>query len=316
MIKKNTDIAVVGAGGMGGLFGAILSENGLDVVLIDSNRKHVEVIESNGLIIEGYGGKRTIRIPATSDPSLLKSANLILFQCKAYSTLDATKSIRHLVNENSVCISFQNGLGNEETISEELGSDKVLGGLTAMAGLFLGPGRIKDFSRVPSYIGELHGGTSIRVEEIAKKLTNSGLETHVSENIRKEIWKKLLGNISLSAISGLTNLTSASSMKIPELKSASILALDEAFEVAETCGISLNYNEVINGIELISKPGGTGNNKSSLCVDLLNNRPTEVDYIYGEVIRIAEKKGKNTPVLKVLHALVKGVEENSKSKNL
>jgi len=312
MIHKNPDIAVIGAGGMGGLFGSILFENGVDVVLIDSNREHVNYIKSNGLIIDGFRGKRSIKIPATTDPSYLESANLILFHCKAYSTRDAAVSIRHVLHKNSVCISFQNGLGNEEIIAEELGQDKVLGGLTAMAGLLEGPGRIRDFSRVPSYIGEMHGGTSIRVKKISEKLSKSGLETYFSENIRREIWKKLLGNISLSAISGLTNLTSASSMQIPELKSVSLQAMDEAFEVAKACGISLDHNEVINGIELISKPGGTGENKSSLCVDLLNQRKTEVDSIYGEIIKFADKKRIKTPTLKVFHALVKGVESNYK----
>ena len=310
MKKKNTDIAIVGAGGMGALFGSILSENGLDVVLIDPNREHVESIESNGLKIEGFGGNRTVRIPATSDASELESANLLFFQCKAQGTRDASRSIRHLLHENSVCISFQNGLGNEEVIAEEIGADKVLGGLTAMAGLLLGPGRIRDFSRVPSYIGEMHGGPSERVASIAEKLTFSGLETHTSEDIFHEIWKKLLGNISMSAVSGLTNLTSATIMSIPELKPVCLQAMEEAFKVAVASGISLDREAVLRGMELISQSGGTGDNKSSLCVDLLNHRQTEVDSIYGGVIKLAEEKGIGTPTLKVLHALVKGVEQN------
>jgi len=312
MKKKNTDIAIVGAGGMGALFGSILSENGLDVVLIDPNREHVESIESNGLKIEGFGGNRTVRIPATSDASELESANLLFFQCKAQGSRDASRSIRHLLHENSVCISFQNGLGNEEVIAEEVGADKVLGGLTAMAGLLLGPGRIRDFSRVPSYIGEMHGGPSERVASIAEKLTCSGLETHISEDIFQEIWKKLLGNISMSAVSGLTNLTSATIMSIPELKPVCLQAMEEAFKVAVASGISLDREAVLRGMELISQSGGTGDNKSSLCVDLLNHRETEVDSIYGGVIKLAEEKGIGTPTLKVLHALVKGVEQNFK----
>ena len=279
-------------------------------MLIDSNREHIESVESKGLKIEGFGGNRTIRIPATSDPSELESANLLLFQCKSHGTRDAARSIRHLLHENSVCISFQNGLGNEEVIAEEVGADKVLGGLTAMAGLLLGPGRIRDFSRVPSYIGEMHGGPSERVASIAEKLTYSGLETHTTENISHEIWKKLLGNISMSAISGLTNQTSAAVMRIPELKSVCLQAMEEAFEVALASGILLDRDAVLSGMELISQPGGTGDNKSSLCVDILNHRPTEVDSIYGGVIQFAEEKGIETPTLKVLHALVKGVEEN------
>ena len=117
-------------------------------------------------------------------------------------------------------------MGNEEVIAEEVGEEKVLGGLTAMAGLLLGPGRIRDFSRVPSYIGEMHGGTSERVSSIAEKLTCAGLETHTSEDIFHEIWKKLLGNISMSAVSGLTNLTSATIMNIPELKPVCLQAME------------------------------------------------------------------------------------------
>lgn len=213
----HTDIAVVGAGGMGALFGAILAEGGLDVVLIDTNRDHVRSIQAHGLNREGYAGERTQNIPATSNVSEIESANLILFQCKAYSTQSAARSVRHLVKENSICISFQNGLGSEELIAEEVGAEQVLGGVTAMAGHLLAPGCIRDFSRVPSYIGEMEGGVTERVTRISEKLTNAGLEMRASGNIKQEIWKKLLGNIPNSTISGLTNLTSATVQSIPVL---------------------------------------------------------------------------------------------------
>lgn len=308
MSTKHTDVAVVGAGAMGALFGAILAEEGLDVVLIDTNRDHVRSIQTHGLKIEGYGGERTQNIPATSDASEIESANLILFQCKAYSTQSAARSVRHLVKENSVCISFQNGLGNEELIAKAVGAERVLGGVTAMAGHLLAPGRIRDFSRVPSYVGEIEGGITERVTWISEKLTNAGLEMRASGNIKQEIWKKLLGNISNSAISGLTNLTSATVQSIPVLKSVSLQAIGEAFEVAQASEIQLDWEAVIKGMELISQAGGTGDNKPSLLVDLLNKRQTEVDYIYGSVIRMAEEKGIQTPTLKVLHALIKGIE--------
>ncbi len=311
MHKKNTDIAIIGAGGMGALFGAILAENGLEVVLIDNNEKHVEAINSEGLKIEGYEGVQTMMIPATSRFSDLESADLLFFQCKAYGTRDAARSARCFCHENSVCISFQNGLGNEEIIAEELGSDRVLGGLTTMAGMLLEPGRIRDFSRspslpngVPSYIGEMQGGASERVAGIAEKLTKAGLQTHASDDIRLEIWKKLMGNIAMAAMSGLTNLTIATALGIPELKSISLQAL----EVARACGIMLDREAVLKGLELISIPGGTGDNKSSMCVDLLNRRPSELDFIYGKVIRLGEEKGIRTPTLKTLHALFKVAE--------
>jgi 2-dehydropantoate 2-reductase len=308
MMNLHTDIAVVGAGAMGALFGSILAENGLDVALIDINEEHVDAMRSEGLKIEGYGGDRTLRMAATSNPNELESANLLLFQCKGYGTRDAARSVKHLLHDKSVCISFQNGLGNEEVIGEEVGIEYVLGGVTPMGAMLLGPGRVRDFSRVPSFIGELHGGPSDRVSAIAEKFTGAGLETHASENIRSDIWKKLLGNISQSAISGLTNLTAAALNRVPELRLLSLEAMEEAFAVAEACGVGLDREEVLKGMETISTPGGTGDNKSSLCVDLLNQRPTEVDFIYGSVIDLGEERGLHTPTLKGLHHLVKGVE--------
>ena len=313
MPEQDPEILIVGAGAMGALFGAILFENGRDVVLYDTNPEHVQAIQENGLKIEGFGGNRSVPIPATADPGQLKSAELLLFQCKAPGTRVAAQAVKHLIQEHSVCISFQNGLGNEEVISEELGQQHVLGGLTAMAAVLLGPGKLRDFSRVPSHIGEMQGGISERTEAIASRLSEAGLETHVSENMRHDIWKKLLGNISMSALSGLTDLTSASINAVPELKSISLQAMEEALDVAQACGIGLERESVIKGMEMISEPGGTGDNKSSLCVDLLNGRKTEVDFIYGIVIQRGEEKQVPTPTLRVLHGLVKGVEARNES---
>ena len=308
MPEQHPEILIVGSGAMGALFGAILFENGRNVVLYDTDHKHIQAIQKNGLQIKGFGGNRKVPIPATTDLSQLESAEILLFQCKAHGTRNAAQAVKHLIRDHSVCISFQNGLGNEEVISEELGHQYVLGGLTAMAAMLLGPGTLRDFSRVPSHIGEMQGKTSARTETIASRLSDAGLETHVSEDIRRDIWKKLLGNISMSALSGLTDLSSATVNAVPELKAISLKAMEEALDVAQACGIGLERESVIKGMEMISKPGGTGDNKSSLCVDLLNGRKTEVDFIYGSVIQRGEEKQVPTPTLRVLHGLVKGVE--------
>ena len=235
---------------------------------------------------------------------------MLLFQCKGNASREAAQRVKHLTTQGAVCISFQNGLGNEEVISEEVGSENVLGGLTTMAGFMTGPGQIHDFSRVPSYIGEMEGGISERSKLTAENLSKAGLETHAVPNIKLEIWKKLLGNISMSALSGLTNLKVAPLMAISELRAVSFQAMEEALSVGLALGLPLEKDAVVKGMEMISQPGGTGDNKSSLCVDLLNQRRSEVDFIYGKVIEIGESKGIPTPTLKTLHALVKGVESH------
>lgn len=310
MTDIETEIAIVGAGGMGALFGAILQEGGLGVVLVDTDAAHVAAIGENGLEITGFGGDRKVDMVATTDAGSIRRADVVLFQCKGHGTRDGARSVRHLVGAGAVCISFQNGLGNEEAIGAEIGAENVLGGLTAMAGHMLGPGRIRDFSRVPSYIGEMPGGLSERAERLAAMLTGAGLETHASADIRHDIWKKLLGNIAMSAVSGVTDLTSVEALRIPELKRTCLRALDEALAVAGSHGIELDRGEAVAGLDMITRPGGTGDNKSSLCVDILNKRPTEVDFIYGTVIAKARETGVPTPTLDTLLALVKGLESH------
>ena len=183
------DVVIIGAGGMGALFGSILQAGGLNVVLQDANLEHVEAIRREGLQIKGFGGDRKIKITAISDPSQIQSADLLLFQCKGNASREAAQRVKHLTQQGAVCISFQNGLGNEEGIAEQVGPENVLGGLTTMAGFMTGPGQIQDFSRVPSYIGEMECVISERSLSIAGKLSKAGLETHAVQNIQLEIWK-------------------------------------------------------------------------------------------------------------------------------
>ena len=310
MSVDSPSLIIAGAGGMGALFGAILKQGGLSVTLYDTDRAHVDAINDQGLRIVGYGGERQVAIPATHDIAGLMPVDLVLFQCKSHGTNAAAQALLPMVKQGAVCVSFQNGLGNEETIAEVVGEQHVLGGLTAMAGLRNGPGEVTDFSRVPSWIGEMNGGVSDRCIRIAAALTRAGLETHASSDIRKDIWKKLLGNIAMSAVSGTTNLTSAQCLALAPLKAICIRAMDEAHAVANSIGVALDREAALAGVEMISEPGGTGDNKSSLCVDLLNQRPTEVDFIYGSVIKLAHKNQVPVPTLETLAALVKGKESH------
>ena len=304
----NSEIVIVGAGGMGALFGAILLEGGLCVTLYDIDEAHVAEIKRKGLSIRGYGGDRRVRIRATSDAKELRSADLAIFQCKAYDTRVAANSVRHLAERGTLALSFQNGLGNEEILERTFGEGNVLGGLSSMAGLKLAPGEIKDFSRAPSYIGEFPRGKSDRSEALSSALTKAGLLTNPGEDITRLIWNKLLGNIAMSAVSGLTGMTQTQCLSVPELKALSFAAMREAMGVATAHGIELDTESAVRGLNLMTAPGGTGENKSSLCVDFENKRRTEVDYIYGAIIERGRQASVPTPTLNALSALVKGIE--------
>ena len=197
---------VVGAGAMGSLFGGLLAQHGLDVTLVDVWKQHVDAINSNGLRIVGHGGERTVRLKATSDAQSLREADVVLFQCKAFANETAARSVRHLFDGPTVAISFQNGLGNEETLGRIIGEPHMLAGLTAQGAIIESAGVVRNFGDLPTYIGELTGGNSERVRAIADAFTRHGLPTHASDDIKKLKWQKLLGNAALGAVSAATRL--------------------------------------------------------------------------------------------------------------
>ena len=306
----NPKIAVVGAGAMGCLFGGLLAEGGLDVILVDVLQEHVDRINRDGLRIVGYGGDRSIPVRATTEPSGLPAVDVLFVQCKAPYTKEAVRRVLHLLRDDSVAISFQNGLGNEENIGEVVGMERVLGGVTAQGAAVEGPGAVRNFGNLPTHIGEMGGGLSERSERIAAALDRAGLQTTAVPDIRQAIWKKLLANIAISPTSAIANMTIKQVFAVPELRETAFEALDEAVEVARAEGVELNAAETREVIDLIAGPTGTGDNKSSLCVDIINRRPCEIDVISGAVVQLGRKHDIPTPVNKTLVAAVKALESH------
>ena len=303
-------IAVVGAGAIGGLFGGLLRQGGLNVTLIDRWSEHVNAINQRGLAMTGHGGERSIAITATTDAASVGPVDVVIVQTKAMHTIEAVQAARGLFGPDTVAISFQNGLGNEENIGSTIGIERVLGGLTAQGAMVIRPGVVHNYSDLPSYIGELEGGLSARAERIAEAFTAAGLETHASGELRKMMWKKYLANVALSAASGSTNLNSQQMMAIPELKAVCIGAMEEAALVAAAEGILLTDTEKQEILAPLISPEGTGASKSSLCTDLLKERPTEIDTIAGAVVRLGREHGIATPINQTLVAVVKGKESH------
>jgi 2-dehydropantoate 2-reductase len=295
---------------MGGLFGGLLAEKGLDVTLVDSWGEHVAAIAARGLKVVGVGGDRAIKVKATGDAAAVRGADVVLFQCKAFANVAAAQSVKHLFTGRTVAISFQNGLGNEAVLAGVLGEANVMGGLTAQAGLVEAPGVVRNFGDLPTYIGEMAGGLSARATAIAAAFSRHGLPTSASADIKRDKWKKLLGNVALGAISAVTDMRSFEIMGVPELREIVFRTVDEAAAVAKAEGIALDVAEAREVLlKLVDTAGGgTGTAKSSMREDIVRRRRTEIDSIHGAVAQLARRHGLATPTIDAMVALVKGLQ--------
>ncbi|MGB0846480.1 MAG: ketopantoate reductase family protein [Thiolinea sp.] len=309
-MNDNPKLYVIGAGAMGSLFGGLLAEGGMDVTLVDVWQEHVDNINRDGLKMVGYGGDRFIPVRAVTSTAGMPQADIVFVQCKAVHSEEAVKAAQNIIADNTVFISFQNGLGNEEVIASVVGDDRVLGGLTAQGASIEGPGVVHNYAELPTWIGEMGGGVSERTAALSAVFSQHGLPTSPSENIRLDIWKKLMANVGISAASGISNLKIREIMAIPEMKATIYAAIDEAVIVGKAAGVELDSEEAREVLAKIAGPGGSGENKTSLCNDILNQRPSEIDFINGAIVKLGKEHGIKTPINSTLVAAVKALQSH------
>jgi 2-dehydropantoate 2-reductase len=306
MVKKDTKVAVLGAGAMGCLFGGLMAEKGLDVILIDVWKEHVDAINSKGLKMDGHGGDRYIKIKATTDPSTLKPVDAIIIMCKATALEKALTNAKNIIGDKTMLMSFQNGIGHEAIMQKIAGKEKVLGGTTTQASNVLGPGHVKNHAALPSWIGEYDGGMSDRVKDLAETFTAHNLETIAVPDIKKRKWMKLFALTAMGPLSSIFDLhhtdlyiNNKNQEVSRELGKKIIL---ETREVAKADGVDVTEDECLEMFNKIVDSKQT--NKSSMCFDILNKRKTEIDFINGAVSKIGKGHGVKTPMNDLMYKMI------------
>ncbi len=307
MNNKDLKVAVLGAGAMGCLFGGLLAEKGLNVTLIDVWKEHVEQINKNGLKMDGHGGDRFIKVPATSDPSTIGKVDSVIVMCKATALEPALKSIKNIIRDKTVFMSFQNGIGHEAIIKSIVGDEKVIGGTTTQASNILGPGHIMNHAALPSWIGEYDGGITDRITEIADTFTAHNLEMIAAEDVKKRKWMKLFALTAIGPLSAIFDLhhtdlyinNNASDIS----RSLGKEIILETREVALADGVNVSKDECLFMFNKIVDTKQT--NKSSMAFDVLYKRKTEIDFISGAVSQIGKKHGIATPLNDLMYKMIR-----------
>jgi len=297
---------IMGAGAMGSLFGGFLALSGEEVWLVDIREDHIQALVSTGLTVEEGGKKQRIPVHATKEVASIGKADLIVFFVKAYHTEKAVSDALVLQKEDTVFLTLQNGLGNEETIRQQVDPRKVILGVTNQGATFLGPGRIRHAGWGKTYIGEFDGKVTPRMTEIAQLFTSAGIESEVSSNIQSLVWNKLFINVGINAVAAITGLRNGRLLDYPETLRLMEALVSEAVAVARRKGIPIERNpsETVKAVAEATKE-----NRCSMGQDFDNRRKTEIDAINGAVVREAERLGISVPYNEMITDLVKVIEK-------
>ncbi|CAH2782944.1 MAG: 2-dehydropantoate 2-reductase (EC [uncultured Paraburkholderia sp.] len=262
----------------------------------------------DGLLVDDEKGARRIAVRAATQASEVGAADLVVVLVKSFHTDSAMRGALALIGPDTLVLSLQNGLGHEDVLADIVGRERVLAGKTYVGGVLRGPGHIEaGVTGKATYIGELDGRLTPRVQAIAEAFNAAGLLTTVSDNIVGTMWDKLLVNVVTGAITGITRLTYGQLYAEPLLKATALAAISEAMAAARAAGIALSINEPDEAWTLAAE-GLSPTCKTSMLQSLEKGSVTEIDFINGAVVRWGQRLGVPTPVNATLVACIKGIE--------
>jgi 2-dehydropantoate 2-reductase len=300
-------IVMMGSGAMGGLFGGLLTRSGEEVWLVGNKKEQIDTIRSAGLTFEEKGEIQIIPMKATLDAASVGKADVVIFFVKTYDTETAVSDALVLEKEDTIFLTLQNGLGNEEVICQKIDRKKVMLGITGHGATLLGPGHIRHAGWGKTFIGELDHRMTDRARRIAQTFSEAGIETEVSSNIHGQVWEKLLVNVGINALTALTGFKNGQLLDYPETSGLMERLVVEAEEVARRKGIRLE-EDPIEKVRRVAE--ATKENRSSMGQDVDRRQKTEIDAINGAVVREAQALRIPVPFNQAVTDLVKAIEKS------
>lgn len=300
-------IAIIGAGGMGCLFGGLLSQGGHDVWLLDRHADRARTLNRRGIWISGVTGEFRSPVRATTVAREAAPADLVIVAVKSYDTEGAAGSAQALVSATTTVVTLQNGLGNLEVLQEALGADRAIAGVTNQAATLIAPGQVHHAGAGVTTIGEPNGELSERLTRIASAFSEANLPVELTTQLQSVLWGKLAVNAGINPVATLAQVRNGGIMESASLRQALRGAVVEVEQVAKAKGIRLPQPDVVQHAEEICQR--TANNLNSMLQDFYRQRRTEVDAINGAVVRQGAAAGVPTPTNQTLLNLIHGLEE-------
>lgn len=304
-------IVIVGPGAIGCLLGAFLSKTKEEIWILDNKKERAETLSQQGIIIEGISGNWQAKVNVTHNPREIEKVDLVIIAVKSYHTKEAIVFVKPLIGEDTNVLTLQNGIGNIEIISEIVGNEKVIGGITNLGATLLNPGHTRHAGKGDTVIGRLDGKIPVELRTIREVFNKAGIETKISRDIKGLMWSKLIINVGINALTAITRLNNGRLIEFEGTRKILREAVSEATKIAKRKRIKLIYDDPLAKVEAVCE--ATATNVSSMLQDILKKKRTEIDFINGVIVRQAQELGIPAVVNLILVDLVKTIEASYNS---
>jgi 2-dehydropantoate 2-reductase len=292
-------IGVMGAGAVGCYYGAMLALAGHEVRLV-GRPLHVAAMRSRGLLLEMQSRETCVAVQASTDASVLRGAELVLFCVKSADTEAAAVAMAQHLDRDAVVLSLQNGVDNPERLARVL-TQQVIAAVVYVATEMIDPGHVRHHGR-----GELVIGDSPGSRRVAALFNAAGVRVDVSDNVVGALWAKLIVNCAYNALSAIAQLPYGRLVQGQGVPAVMHDVVQECLAVAGAAKVQVpgDSRQAVRRIAE-TMPGQL----SSTAQDLARGKATEIDHLNGFVVRKGEAMGIPTPANRALTALVKLLEQ-------
>jgi len=294
-------IAIIGAGAVGCYYGGLLARSGCDVRFL--MRSDLETARQHGLTIKTRGEMvKLSSVQAFAITAEIGVCELVIVALKATANAALDELLPPLIGAQTVLLTLQNGLGNEEYLAQRWGAERVLGALCFVCLNRTAPGVVEHYDHGTLCIGEFRRPSAERTRNIAEAFSAAGIETHVVENLLTERWRKLLWNIPFNGLSiAGGGITVADVLADERLRSLARHLMDDALDAARRLGHEIPDSFAEFQIE---RSCSMGPYKPSSLLDWQAGRPVEVEAIWGEPWRQGVAAGASMGRLETLYRLL------------
>jgi len=297
-------IAIVGSGALGGYYGALMAHHGYDVRFL--MRSDYQVVKAQGLTVRSCRGDFHLdQVDCYRRPEEIGLVDLVFIGLKTTADFRFRELLTPLMGPDSLALTVQNGLGNDDKLAKIFGPRRIAGGLAFLCANRIAPGVIKHLDYGHMHIGNYQQPPDDRLHQISQIMLNSGIDCKVVANLLLAQWRKLVWNVPFNGLSALLDMTVDQIIADDKLVDRAASLMKEVQAAAQTQGLMIHDDDLEQMLAYTYKmePYYT-----SMHLDRRNGHPLEIESIIGEPLRRGQNQGVEMPAMARLYQGLKAIE--------
>ncbi len=333
MLSKDSKIAVVGAGAIGGVTAAFVHRRGWDTEIVCKHQEIVDKIAARGLHISGVKGEMTVQLKAVKNISDLSGPkDLVLLATKANDCVSAGQQLNPFLKPDSTVVSLQNGIC-EDLLAETLGRERVVGCVVSWGATYHAPAELEVTSQGEFVIGNIDNQPDDRLPAI-QQLLGAVHPTRISTNIMGELYSKLIINAAINSLGVIAGVTLGELLANRKIRNIFLALMREAMAVADAMGIKVEpaAGGKLDYYKYLSTQGVISDFKRHLVIRMIGfkyrrikssslqsierGRKTEINFLNGYICQRGKEYGVPTPINDAVRNMVLEIEDDKREMSL